>query len=293
MNLLQVKTLMVRIMRLNKILTFLFLVSCYKIVPAETSGFPDGYYDTVALVLLLVIVLIFAGFIFYGTGEGKHKPAVKRKSIFQLSFVNKYITGSTPIEKEGEILLQDDYDGIKELDNRVPPWFNYLFYGSILFAAYYMLDYHVLKTSSLQEAEYAEEMAVASQLKEELAKSGTFITEETVTLAEDPALIEKGRQIFNANCVACHAADGGGLIGPNLTDNYWIHGGGIKDIFKIIKYGVPAKGMISWQTILDPAQMQNVSSFIISLKGTKSANPKAPEGIPYNEDAASEPVAEK
>lgn len=284
---------MVRIMRLNKILTFLFFLSSYKLVPAETSGFPEGYYDIVAVIFLLVLVLIFAGFVFYGTGEGKHKPAVKRKSIFQLEFVNKYITGSIPLEKEDEILLQDDYDGIKELDNRVPPWFNYLFYGSILFAAYYLLDYHVLKTSSLQETEYAEEMAAANLQREQLAKSGAFITEETVTVVNDNSLIENGRQIFNANCVACHAADGGGLVGPNLTDNYWLNGGGIRNIFKIIKYGVPAKGMISWQSQLNPQQMQNVANYILSLQGTTPANPKAPEGSPYTEKDTLQTISEK
>jgi len=228
--------------------------------------------------------LIFAAFLYYGTGEGKSKPAVKGKNIFQLKFINKYLTGSTPIEKEGEILLQDNYDGIKELDNRVPPWFNYLFYGSIIFAAYYLIDYHVLKTSSLQEAEYAEEIAAANIQKEQLAKSGAFITEETVAIVADNALIEKGKEIFKTYCVACHAADGGGLVGPNLTDNYWINGGGIKNIFKTIKYGVPAKGMISWQTQLDPLQIQNVANYIVTLQGTTPLNPKAPEGVPYNEN---------
>jgi cytochrome c oxidase cbb3-type subunit III len=269
-------------MKMNKIFLILItLLNCGFLFAGE-KDYPSGYYDIVALFFILILVSIFIAFFYFGMGEGKIRPAREKKSFLQLSFVNKYLTGSTPIEKEGELLLADDYDGIKELDNKVPPWFNYLFYGSILFAVYYMLDYHVFETSPLQEAEYAEEMNIAKQQRDQLAKSGAFITEETVTFVKENEALEKGKQVYNTHCVACHATDGGGLVGPNLTDQYWIHGGSINDIFKTIKYGVPAKGMISWQQQLNPVQIQDVSSYILTLQGTQPQNPKAPEGVPFS-----------
>jgi cytochrome c oxidase cbb3-type subunit 3 len=135
----------------------------------------------------------------------------------------------------------------------------------------------------LQAEEYELQVQQAEFERAALMKSGAFLNEESVTLLTDPPSLDAGKQIFTANCVACHAADAGGLVGPNLVDDYWIHGGGIKNIFKVIKYGVTAKGMISWQSQLSPKQMQDVSSYIISLHGTTPANPKQPEGTIWKE----------
>ena len=118
-----------------------------------------------------------------------------------------------------------------------------------------------------------------------LEKAAAKINENSVTLLTDTKTLEEGKAIFTANCAACHAADGGGTVGPNLTDEYWLHGGGIKNVFKTIKYGVPEKGMISWEKQLNPLKMQQVSSYIVSLKGTKPAAPKAPQGEVYKEEA--------
>ena len=126
-------------------------------------------------------------------------------------------------------------------------------------------------------------MQRASFEREMLIKSGAFINEETVTFVNDAASLAEGKEIFVKNCVACHAADGGGIVGPNLTDDYWINGGGIKNVFKTIKYGVPVKGMISWQTQLDPTKIRAVASYVLSLHGTKPANPKAPQGELWRE----------
>jgi cytochrome c oxidase cbb3-type subunit III len=265
-------------MKMNNLTIILLFVFNSGFVIASEKDYPANYYNTVALLFLLAIVLIFVAFMFYGTGEGKPSLKKEKRSLLQLPFINRYITGATPVEKEHEIMLNDDYDGIKELDNRVPPWFNYLFYGSILFAIYYMLDYHVFESSPLQEAEYAMEMETARLQREQLAKSGAFITEETVTFAMDSEALTKGKLLYDTHCVACHANDGGGIVGPNLTDQYWIHGGTINDVFRVIKYGVPAKGMIPWQQQLNPVQIQQVSSYVLSLQGTAPQNPKGPEG---------------
>ena len=132
--------------------------------------------------------------------------------------------------------------------------------------------------------EYNEEIAIASAEKEALMKTGALINEETVTVLTDASALQSGKAIYDANCIACHANDGGGIVGPNLTDQYWINGGGIKNIFKTIKNGVPAKGMISWQTQLNPNQIQQVASYILSLHGTTPVNPKEPQGEIWNEE---------
>jgi len=147
-----------------------------------------------------------------------------------------------------------------------------------------MIDYHIVGSGQVMAEEYNAEVQAASLEREALIKSGAFVNEETVTLMTDDSALDAGKTIFQNNCVACHAADGGGIVGPNLTDDYWIHGGGIKNVFKVIKYGVVEKGMIAWQTQLNPNQMQEVASYVWSLQGTTPANPKQPEGEIWKED---------
>ncbi|MBT8383575.1 MAG: c-type cytochrome, partial [Ignavibacteria bacterium] len=205
------------------------------------------------------------------------KAEGKKKSLI-LSKFRQIITKSTPIEREKDILFDHSYDGIKELDSKIPPWFTWLFYITIFFSIYYMLHYHVLETGELMADEYNEEMRIAVEEKEALMESGAFVNEETVTLLTEEVALLSGKEIYDENCVACHASDGGGIVGPNITDEYWIHGGGIKNVFKVIKYGIVEKGMIAWQTQLNPNQMQEVSSYVLSFQGTTPAAPKQPEG---------------
>ena len=258
-------------------LAFLFFSNTFA---AGESDFPPNYYDTVAVILLIVIVVALLSIIYY---EGKPK-AVKEKKATVLSKIRQAMTKSTPVEREEEIMFEHSYDGIRELDSKIPPWFSWLFILTILFAVYYMLDYHVLGTGDSMYEEYNKEVMAATLEREALIKSGAFVNEENVTLLTDAADLQTGKEIYDANCIACHAADGGGIVGPNLTDGYWIHGGGIKNIFKVIKYGVPEKGMISWQTQLNPNQMQAVSSYVMSLQGTTPAAPKQPEGEIWEEE---------
>ena len=180
-------------------------------------------------------------------------------------------------EPQDPLLLDHNYDGIQELDNNLPRWWVWLFYITIIFSAVYLIVYHVLKVAPLQADEYKIEMKAGDALKG--AAMGHFEASiPTLTPSTDAAVIEDGRQIYAKFCAPCHRADGGGLVGPNLTDNYWIHGSNYVDTVKVIWNGVPAKGMITWKTVLKPDQIQSVASYIYTLRGAKLLTPgKAPE----------------
>lgn len=184
-----------------------------------------------------------------------------------------------PVEEESEIEMDHEYDGIRELDNNLPPWWLWGFYISIVFSVVYILRFEVLHTAPSTIEEYEQDMAAAEIAKEEYLKTAANLVDETsVVMLTDEALIKEGGALFAQSCAACHRADGGGLQGPNLTDEYWLHGGAIEDVFATIKYGVPAKGMISWKDIIGPQEIQKVASYILSLQGTNPPNPKDPEG---------------
>ncbi len=193
---------------------------------------------------------------------------------------------SKPIEEESEIELDHDYDGIRELDNNLPPWWLWGFYLSIAFAVVYIVRFHVLG-APLQQEEYEQAMVEAEIAKAEYLKTAANLIDETsVEILTGEADLKAGATLYAANCVACHAPDGGGGIGPNLVDAYWIHGGDVKDIFSTIKYGVPAKGMIPWKDQLKPIEIQQLTSFILSLQGTTAADPKEAQGDLYAPDGA-------
>ena len=179
-------------------------------------------------------------------------------------------------------MLDHNYDGIKELDNHLPPWWKWLFYFTIAWAFVYFFVYHVFGLFPLSQEEYDNEMVAAElALEAQMKLTGNVIDENTVEFTDDVALLEKGKAIYGRDCTPCHLSQGQGLIGPNFTDDYWIHGGSIKDMFKIIKNGVPLKGMISWQSKLSPADMRNVASYIKTLRGTNPPNQKEPQGDLY------------
>lgn len=206
-----------------------------------------------------------------------------------LDGVLQRLQDSRPIEEEADIDLDHEYDGIRELDNNLPPWWLYGFYISIVFAVIYLIRYHVAGTAPLSEGEYQEQMAQAEIQKAEYLKNAANLVDETsVVMLENQGRIKSGAAIFAKNCAVCHAQDGGGGVGPNLTDQYWLHGGAIKDVFSTVKYGVPAKGMVPWKDQLNAGQMQEVSSFIMTLQGTTPADPKEAQGdlyTPVIEDA--------
>lgn len=202
------------------------------------------------------------------------------------------LTRTQPIEKEGEIILHHDYDGIKELDNNLPPWWVYLFYACIAFAFIYFIRFEIMGGDN-QEMELQKELAQAKiEVDEYMKTAPDLMDEKTVTLLTEPADLDAGKTIFTTNCAACHRADAGGQIGPNLTDDRWILGGGIKNLFHTITNGGrDGKGMIAWKGTLKPKEIQKVASYIISLKGSNPKDPKAPDGEIWAEEAAEAPDA--
>lgn len=212
------------------------------------------------------------------------KPTLMRRIYLRM-------VDSVPVAQEKDVLLDHDYDGIKELDNNLPPWWKYGFYFTIVFGFFYLIHYHVSRTGKLQLAEYQDELVLAEKQKEERMKANADnVTEENVTALSTPEVRRRGEETFEKLCAACHRADGGGQVGPNLTDEYWLHGGGIKNVFKTITYGVPNKGMISWQAQLSPKQIQEVASYILTLKGTNPPGPKEPQGDIWVEEAVTAPT---
>lgn len=183
------------------------------------------------------------------------------------------------IEGLDDNALDHNYDGIIELDNSLPPWWVYMFYGTIIFAIAYCVYFFAYDGFS-QEKELAREMdAAKAQIAKFQEENGPGIDENTATLLVDATALDAGKAIYEKNCVACHAANGGGGVGPNFTDNYWIHGNTINNLFKVIKYGVPEKGMIPWESQLNPEQMQQVASFILKeFAGKNVEGGKEPQG---------------
>lgn len=189
-----------------------------------------------------------------------------------------------PIEEEKEIVLDHNYDGIQELDNNLPPWWLYGFYASIVFAAGYMAYYHIFDGID-QDQEYQIELAEAKAAIEEYKKNATDLVDaSTVQLLTDPSDLDEGEAIYIQKCAACHKPDGGGSIGPNLTDDHWILGGGIKNVFTTVSEGGrDGKGMVAWKSDLSPAEIAQVSSYVLSLHGTNPADAKGPEGEVWEE----------
>ncbi|WP_375586413.1 cbb3-type cytochrome c oxidase N-terminal domain-containing protein [Cyclobacterium xiamenense] len=240
----------------------------------------------IGVVLLLIVIIM--GIMLYLLSFlmsviRKDNPALATEPTWWETFKERFVTGKMkPIEKEQDIQLDHSYDGIVELDNFMPPWLKYVFYLTIVFAVVYFVNYSVLGIGKTQYEEYDEELAIAALEEEQRGESMlASIDETTVEFDATTPSIEAGKELYTGNCAACHAMDGGGGVGPNLTDEYWIHGGDIKDVFTVVKYGVVEKGMIPWQDQLSPEQMQQVASYVLTLQGTTPANPKEPQGEKY------------
>lgn len=207
-------------------------------------------------------------------------PYVQRSGWW--SRFSQRANASIPLDQEQSIQLDHDYDGIKELDNHLPPWWKWLFYGTIAWSAVYLFVYHVSGSYPLMIQEYLSEVndAEATIRKIKAAQPQESIDEDGLAYTADADFIMKGSKVFvNMNCGSCHRGDGGGnAIGPNLTDDYWIHGGDIRQVFNTIKNGAVEKGMPAWGNSLSPQDVRNVTFFVLSLQGSNPPNAKAPQG---------------
>lgn len=245
------------------------------------------FFLIVVLLLIIAIELILQAVenVMYQTlsDEAKERYLANKAKAWEWSWgkrMYKKLLGSKPIEVEGEIILDHNYDGIRELDNKLPPWWVYMFYATIIFGLVYLVRFHIMNDYD-QDLEYEQEVAAAQLAIEEYKKTAKDLVDvNTVELLTDASDLSAGKALFETNCVACHMADGGGGIGPNLTDRYWILGGGIKEVFNTVSEGGrDGKGMVSWKQILKPVEMAQVSSYILAeINGKTAANPKDPEG---------------
>jgi cytochrome c oxidase cbb3-type subunit 3 len=205
------------------------------------------------------------------------------------------LNASVEIEHEEEIMLTHNYDGIRELDNDLPPWWKYGFYLTVVVAFVYMIHYHVSKTGDLQTEEFNKEVAKGeAEVAAFLKNSASNVDETNVTLLTAESDLNAAKEIFTSICATCHGKQGeGNSIGPNLTDEYWLHGGSLQDVFKTIKYGWPDKGMQSWKDAYSPVQIAQLASFVKSLKGTNPPNAKEKQGELYIEKAAGDSTSVK
>ena len=257
------------------------------------SKIPEIFFEPTTYLWVLVLAILGGVFVAMSrairalgyiinkkVAEEKEEESVEKiKTESSWSRLMNAMTRSVPIEQEADVMLDHDYDGIHELDNKLPPWWVWGFYTTIVFAFVYLIHYHVSGSGSLQLEEYNNELRVAELEKENRMKAdANFVTESNVTASKDPMALSEGQGIYQKNCVACHGNAGQGGVGPNFTDDFWLHGGGIKNVFHVITNGVPDKGMISWKSQLSAKQIQSVASFILTLHGTNPPDPKAPQG---------------
>ncbi|RYG40025.1 MAG: c-type cytochrome, partial [Chitinophagaceae bacterium] len=240
----------------------------------------------IEMVVMIVLLLQLRGFLIQGNNE-IIAPRKRKAYGFKWLLLWQKINAFRNSEKEQDLDLGHDYDGIRELDNRLPPWWLYGFYLTIVVGLVYLWQHHV----SYNAPSSIEEYQIAMKAAEEqhvayLKKAANLVDENTVHILTDQDAISKGKQVFEINCAACHGKAGEGGVGPNLTDDYWLHGGDVKSVFKTIKYGWPEKGMKAWKEDLSPTQIAELATFIRTLAHTNPANPKEKEGELYQETDA-------
>ena len=209
--------------------------------------------------------------------------------------IMKKLTRSNTMEQEADVMLDHNYDGIRELDNVLPPWWVYLFYGTIIFAGIYLVRFHVMGDYN-QDQEFQTEVKEAQAAVDAYLKTAPdMMNKDKVTLLTDAPSLAAGKALYQTNCIACHRADAGGQIGPNLTDQFWINGGGIKNVFNtIMEGGRDGKGMISWKATIKPSDIQKVASYVLSLQGSnpKDAKPSEAEAKEWKEEGTATTVSD-
>jgi cytochrome c oxidase cbb3-type subunit 3 len=204
-------------------------------------------------------------------------------------------------ETNQDQLLDHNYDGIQEYDNPLPRWWLWLFWISIVFSAFYFVFYHFGHGKLAVEAYNADMIAYYELQAQQLLALGEIQESTLLDLMEDDSMMAGGAQLYQAKCTQCHGQNGEGNIGPNLTDDYWLHGGKLTDIYHTVTEGVPVKGMLAWKNQLGPAEILSVSAYVGSLRGSSPANAKAAQGKlePYDpaailaDEATEEPAGEE
>jgi cytochrome c oxidase cbb3-type subunit 3 len=272
----------------------LFVQQCFaegdSMMSADTQNY-IGYGAIVIMLLLFLIVLLMLLRTFkvltrvvlklqgYNAQQidAELRPAKKAKR--PKAEMWQKLLSLKPLSEEKDLIIPHEYDDIQELNNPTPAWFMALFYSTVAIGIAYVLVYHVFNFGQLQYAEYNTEVAQAEMAKKiYLSKAANRVDESTVKLVNDPTTLAEGKAVFKASCAPCHGENGQGVVGPNLTDEYWLHGSKVSDVFKTVKYGVPAKGMPTWEKQLSPKQIADVSNYIISLQGTHPAGAKEAQG---------------
>jgi cytochrome c oxidase cbb3-type subunit 3 len=258
-----------------------------EIVPNYGGLNPTEFYLLVLVILVEVCTILFLGFgirrMYQELLPGKPVAEPSKLMEWWNNMDKKIFTKAVPVEKEADVLLDHDYDGIKELDNALPPWWKYGFYITIAVALVYIINFHVMGSGKNPSQEYLTEMEKARVEKEAYdANNKDKIDEKNVPMA-DATGIAGGKEMYSANCVACHGKLGEGSAGPNLTDNFWIHKGSLNDIYNTLKVGYADKGMQSWAGKFSPKEMSQIASYVNTLKGTNPPNPKAPQGDLYTD----------
>lgn len=258
-------------------------------MPSTIGSLSAPVFGTLTgIILLEIIIILFLVKLFSGLFINKKKKAIIVDTQKQVSWIDK-VNASTVSKgmTDEEASMGHNFDGIEELDNPTPPWWRLLFVLSVIFGIIYLWRYEIAATAPGQIEELAietEQANIAKQLY--LSKSANNIDENNVVYLQEQSDLDAGKAMFIQMCAACHLEDGGGSVGPNLTDPFWIHGGSIQDIFKTVKYGVPEKGMKSWKDDYSPKQLAQIVSFVKSLQGSTPANPKEAQGEQFIETSA-------
>lgn len=183
-------------------------------------------------------------------------------------------------EKSRDQMLDTDYDGIREYNNELPRWWVILFFMTIVFAVVYVMYRSFLKDITAPEI-LAGKMSETESQQLQAAKAEPQVAlspEALAALVKDKEALKKGGEIFLSRCAPCHGRLGEGIIGPNLTDDYWIHGGKILEIHHTIEAGVPEKGMLTWKGVLGGAEISNAAAYVKSLRGSNPPKAKEPQG---------------
>lgn len=242
-------------------------------------------YTVMAFLVVIILLLILT--MIYIIKVMRYLSPVKTKQSWWQKFWEN-LNPAVPFEKEQDIDTGHSYDGIRELDNHLPPWWKGLFYATIVWGVIYLFVYHVTDSLPLSIGEYQAELTKAEENSKALAasKPAEVIDENALQYTADESILSRGKIIFTSNnCGSCHRNDGGGsTIGPNLTDEYWIHGGSIKNVFSTINKGVIEKGMPAWGKVMTSKDVRDVAFYIMSLKGSNPADAKAPQGEFYKEE---------